>query len=106
MKRSLLRFLFCIVLYCLFFGSRKRKRSGIRRRAGGGSGPVILRDARPKDKDHDDGKECEEGLEEAAVEAAVGAVTDVDANDKLEYLCDGEEESGSDKVYWQEDAAC
>ena len=91
---------------------RKRKKkkankflvSSICRRTGRRRRPVVLRDARPKDKDHDDGEEGEKGLEEAAVDATVRTVADMDADDELEDLSNGKEEGGSDEIYYKNKA--
>jgi hypothetical protein len=61
-------------------------------------GPVVFRNARPEDPDHDDGQQGKEGREESAVDGAVRAVADVHANNVLEDLADGEEDSGGTKV--------
>ena len=62
-------------------------------------GPVVFRNAAPENPDHDDGEEGEEGFEEGAIDLAVCAVADVDADDVLEDLAEGEEEGGCDEVY-------
>ena len=61
-------------------------------------GPVVFCDARPEDPGHDDGQQSEESREEAAVDCAVGTNADVHADDVLEDLADGEEESGGAEV--------
>lgn len=76
------------------------RRSGVRAANGGRHGPVIFCDARPEDPDHDDGEQGEEGREEAAVDGAAGAGADVHADNVLEDLADGEEESGDAEVDW------
>ena len=65
-----------------------------------GHGPVVLGDAGPVDPDHDDGEEGEEGFEEGAVDLGMGGEADVDADDVLEDLADGEKEGGGEKIDW------
>ena len=52
--------------------------------------PVVLGDARPEDPDHHDRKEREKGLEETTIDLARGASADVDADNVLEDLSNGE----------------
>ena len=55
--------------------------------------PIVLGDARPEDPDHYYREEREQGLEEPAVDLAVGALANVDADNVLEDLSDGEKDS-------------
>jgi len=83
--------LFHAILRFLFF-------SGVGAFCRSRHGPVVFCDARPEDPDHDDGQHGEESREESAVDGTVRAVADVHADNVLEDLADGEEESGGTKV--------
>ena len=60
--------------------------------------PIILGNARPEEPYEDDRDKCEKGLEERAIDFTVGAVADVDWDDILEDLADGEEDRCRDKI--------
>lgn len=65
----------------------------VRAASGRRHGPVIFCYAGPEDPDQDNGEECKEGFEEAAINRAVGASADVYADDVLKDLADGETEA-------------
>jgi len=52
--------------------------------------PIIFGDAVPEDPDHDDSQQCENRLEQTAVDFARRTITDVHADDILEDLAYGE----------------
>jgi len=85
-----------MILFFVFFSLPRSSSVGASCRSR--HGPVVFRDARPEDPDHDDGQQGEESREEAAVDGTVGAVTDVHTNNVLEDLADGEEDSSGTEV--------
>lgn len=64
-----------------------------------GHWPVVLGNAGPKHPDHDNGQEREERFKQSSVDLAVGTVADVDADDVLENLGNGEQQGSRDKIY-------
>jgi hypothetical protein len=86
-----------MICFLVFFSSSSFS-SSVGASCGSRHGPVVFRDARPEDPDHDDGQQREESREEAAVDGTVGAVADVHADNVLEDLADGEEDSSGAEV--------
>jgi hypothetical protein len=85
-----------MIFFIVFFSSPSP--SSVSAPCGSRHGPVVFRDARPEDPDHDDGEHGEESRKKAAVDGTVGAVADMHANNVLEDLADGEEDSSGAEV--------
>lgn len=60
--------------------------------------PVILGDFTPKSPDGHHAQQGEDSLKECAVDPSVGRIAEMDRDNVLENLADGEQQSGNDEI--------